>query len=257
MYKCDRRTFAQDPKDIKELSLVLEDHGYESINLTFFHNQEDNWINVAHIIDPSKKLKYQLTIKPFATTPVYCGMMLHSFQKISPNRIVVGISNGLLSGEEPFAKRTHRTNRRLISRDFAEKLRKFKLKGYDFTPEIIFHGTSEQTIDNAKDFGDGVMMMLRDFKEKQPILESLKNKKIMVRFSIYLLDKNRKELPEDFLFDLEKGNVVYGTEAEVIKELKEISNMGATDFLISNIDADEELQSIHNLVKKLTIGDKK
>lgn len=252
MYKCATRDVAQDFREIKKLSDTLSDHGYDSINLSMHDFQEDNWINVAHIIDPSKNIRYQLTIKAFATTAAYCGMMLHSFNRIAPGKIVVGISNGMPTGEPPFSKRTSAEERRLLSGEFAKKLKNFKLKGRDFNTEIIFHGKSEQTIKNTEEVGDGIMMLLRDLREQMDVTQRLMGKRIMARFSIYITD-GKRSLPQS-QHPLEKNNIIYGTEEEIIKQLDELKSSGVTDFLISNLDIDGDVARIHNFVKKLTIG---
>jgi alkanesulfonate monooxygenase SsuD/methylene tetrahydromethanopterin reductase-like flavin-dependent oxidoreductase (luciferase family) len=252
MYKCATRDVIQDFKEIKILSETLEENGYDSINLSMHDFQEDNWINAAHIIDPSKKIKYQLTIKPFATTAAYCGMMLYSFNRIAPDRVVVGISNGMPTGEPPFSKRTSSDERRLLSGQFAKDLKNFKLKNRSLNKEIIFHGKSEQTIKNTEEVGDGIMMLLRDLREQMDVTQRLMGKRIMVRFSIYITDEKRS-LPQS-QHPLEQNNIIYGTEEEIIKQLDELKTSGVTDFLISNLDVDKDVARIHNFVKKLTIG---
>lgn len=249
MYKCSYRGITQDFKEIQELCDKLEEHGYESINLTNQGFQEDNWINIAHVIDPNKKIKYFLTVTPFSMNPVYCGMMVHSFQRISPDRIVVGIANGKDTTEGFFGDITSKEERRLRSREFAKRFLDFKLSGYDFKPRILFFGKSEQTIQNVQDFGDGLIICVDDFLnnlEKLPL-----NKNIIVRLSLCILDDEEPERVEN-LDVLETDRVLYGSKSEIVKQLDNLISLGATDFLISNVDVNGNSDKIHEFVKELT-----
>jgi len=249
MYKCSDRGITQDFKEIKELSEKLEEYGYESINLTSQAFQEDNWINIAHVIDPNKKIKYSLTVAPFSMNPVYCAMMVHSFQRISPDRIMVGIANGKDETEGFFGDVTSKEERRLKSRDFARRFLNFKLDKYDFKPEILFFGKSEQTIKNVQDFGDGLIICLNDFINNKDSLNL--NKKIIIRLSLCILDNEQPEFLEN-LNDLETNRVLYGNKNEIVSQLDNLISLGATDFLISNVDVDVNSDKIHELVKELT-----
>jgi alkanesulfonate monooxygenase SsuD/methylene tetrahydromethanopterin reductase-like flavin-dependent oxidoreductase (luciferase family) len=77
------------------------------------------------------------------------------------------------------------------------------------------------------------------------------NKKIIVRISLCILDDKEPKFLEN-LNDLEKNRILYGSKIEIVEQLNNLISLGATDFLISNVDVDGNSDKIHELVKELT-----
>ncbi len=96
----NRRSEFLSASGIKRLYSLKEKFGYESILLTSKEQQSDNFIKCAATLDPMKKIKYMLAVRPYSMSAQYCAQMVAAFNEIAPGRLMLNIVSGETSGEK-------------------------------------------------------------------------------------------------------------------------------------------------------------
>jgi hypothetical protein len=80
--------------DLKELSLELEDNGFSGMLLPYSFSRDDYFVQIANTIDPNKKIKYMVAIRPYTISAQYLCMINNAFEKISKDRIMINLITG-------------------------------------------------------------------------------------------------------------------------------------------------------------------
>jgi alkanesulfonate monooxygenase SsuD/methylene tetrahydromethanopterin reductase-like flavin-dependent oxidoreductase (luciferase family) len=245
------------PEELKTLSNVLEFAGYYS-TLTVYHSQiPDYWIKIANIINPEHKLKYMIAMRTYAISPEYCAMMCEAFNELSPNRLILNIAAGDIQSDETSVSDVVAISNLLTTHEdrvkyTSEWLEKFtNLTLLKNKPEIVISGTSKETIVNANNYADAHLSMYSSYKDG--LKDLIKTNKKIVSGPIIIRDT--KEEAEDIYNQLPnnmiKGSCLFGTENEIIEQIKNMGKEGITDILASRAQMDDEHYRIHRMVKKI------
>jgi alkanesulfonate monooxygenase SsuD/methylene tetrahydromethanopterin reductase-like flavin-dependent oxidoreductase (luciferase family) len=84
--------------DFKKLSEELESVGFNGI--LFPTTASDSFTHIARNIDPTKKIKYMVAIRPYTISPQYISKIKRSMDRISINRIIINFVTGHVYDEE-------------------------------------------------------------------------------------------------------------------------------------------------------------
>lgn len=243
-------------RHLKTISAVVDEFGYESILLVYHSKIDDNWIKAARVLDTNHKFKYMPAIRTYAISPEYCAMMAKSFHDISPSRLMLNIVSGDIHQEETSIDDLVWINDKL---DTAEKrleytdewLNKFIKMSNGTVSQIVMGGHSSKTKAMAEKYGATHLSMLNMHKQMYNDPDFIKNSKQMLSLSV-IINNSKKEI--DRLLHTNKGSeqwTIFGNKESVKEQINSLTDLGATDVLISSHPEDKDVSSIHYLIKEM------
>lgn len=230
---------------MKRMFSQKEKYGYESILLTAKGVNSDNWIKSAHIIDPTKKIKYMIAVRPYQQSAQIVNQMAAAFAEISPNRLMLNVVSGEMGGNEigtipdkhlgvdidittPLGRLDYLT-------DWMEKLSETYVLGKK--PIILLATRHPETVIKAAKYADIGLVMIDDFMNNKELFTS-HYKRLMVSAQIIIRETDEEahnEIEESFSNHMRiKRWAIYGTKKTVKRKLLELEAMGVTDILLSN-----------------------
>jgi alkanesulfonate monooxygenase SsuD/methylene tetrahydromethanopterin reductase-like flavin-dependent oxidoreductase (luciferase family) len=242
---------------LKNISNIVDEFGYESMLLVYHSKIDDNWIKAARVLNTDHKFKYMPAIRTYAITPEYCAMMCKAFYEIAPDRLMLNIVSGDLHKDETSIEDLIWINDKL---DTPEKRLKYtdewllkfiKLAG-NTVSEIVMGGHSNETKLMAEKYKATHLSMLDMHKLLYDGPGFIKNTKQMLSLSIIINDS-----PSEINKLLSKGVgtdqwTIYGDKTSVRIQLEALAETGATDILISAHPEDNNISSVHYLIKEMT-----
>lgn len=222
-----------------------ERYGYDSILLTSKGSNSDNWIKSAHIVDPSKKIKFMIAVRPYQQTAQIVNQMSAAFAEISPHRLMLNVVSGEMGGKEIgiIPEGSYEVNTDITTPlgrlefipEWMERLSKTYAMGRK--PIIILGTRNKDLILKAAKYADIGLVMLDDFLA-DPDLFLSNYKRVMVSAQIVLRDTYEQahhELETSFSSHVRiKRWAIYGNKENIKKKLLELEEMGVTDILLSN-----------------------
>lgn len=156
-----------------ELLKQLDSNNFYCILIRTTSFYPDPWGVAYKYASITNNIKFMIAINPAQLSPTYCAIKIATFQKIFGNRLIINVVSGAHKGElasygdyTPIEKRYER------SREYAEIIKKlvvtgridsyngefYKLQDVDTMVgenfEIVFAGSSDNTIENANSVGD-------------------------------------------------------------------------------------------------------
>ena len=230
---------------MKRMFIHKEKFGYDSILLTSKGSNSDNWIKSAHIVDPSKKIKYMIAVRPYQQTAQIVNQMAAAFAEIAPNRLMLNVVSGEMGGTEigiaPEGSYEVDTDistplgRLEFIPEWMERLSKTYVMGRK--PIILLGTRNKDVILKAAKYADIGLVMLDDFLQ-DPDLFLSNYKRVMVSAQIVLRDTYEQahhELETSSSTHVRiKRWAIYGDKENIKKKLLELEAMGVTDILLSN-----------------------
>jgi alkanesulfonate monooxygenase SsuD/methylene tetrahydromethanopterin reductase-like flavin-dependent oxidoreductase (luciferase family) len=241
---------------LKTTSGIVDEFGYESILLVYHSKIDDNWIKAARVLDTDHKFKYMPAIRTYAISPEYCAMICKAFHSISPNRLMLNIVSGDLHKEETSvndliwtSKDLNTPEKRLRYTD--EWIAKFNSLAGNTVSEIVMGGHSYETRMMAEKYNATHLAMLNMHKQAYQESNFVKNSKQMLSLSIIIND-SESDIKE--ILSKSKGSdqwTIHGDKDSVKKQLIDLKKLGATDLLISPHSEDNNVSSIHYLIKEM------
>lgn len=230
---------------MKRMFASKEKFGYQSILLTSKGVNSDNWLKCAHIIDPEKKIKYMIAVRPYQQSAQIVNQMSAAFAEIAPNRLMLNIVSGEMGGDEAgvLPEPSYEVDidistplgRLEFLSSWLERLSKTYAMGRK--PILLLGTRHEETIIKSAQYVDIGLVMIDDFL-KNPDLFTSNYKKIMVSAQIII-----RETDEAAQLELDESNsgharikrwAICGTKETVKRKLLELEAMGVTDILLSN-----------------------
>lgn len=228
---------------LRELSINLENNGYESVLLTFHSESPDYLVKAAAALIPGQKLKYMIALRPYHVSPQYCAMITEGFNQIEPGRLVfnwiAGDSHNRLDEKPQMDVYGNTENlddivkRTTFLRNFVDQYRSMPVISKE--PEMVFSGYSEYTLETTRMFNGTSLCMIDDYKNNLGRFEGINNR--MVCVSPIILD-SAKEV-EEYKKDLPNhgsrflGMCIVGQRDEVKQALLQLEHNGVTDILVN------------------------
>ena len=230
---------------MKRMFIHKEKFGYDSILLTSKGSNSDNWIKSAHIVDPSKKIKYMIAVRPYQQSAQIVNQMSAAFAEIAPHRLMLNVVSGEMGGNEIgiIPEGSYEVNTDITTPlgrlefipEWMERLSKTYVMGRK--PIILLGTRNKEVILKAAKYADIGLVMLDDFLA-DPDLFLSNYKRVMVSAQIVLRDTYEQahhELETSFSTHVRiKRWAIYGDKENIKKKLLELEAMGVTDILLSN-----------------------
>lgn len=230
---------------MKRMFIHKEKFGYDSILLTSKGSNSDNWIKSAHIVDPSKKIKYMIAVRPYQQTAQIVNQMAAAFAEIAPHRLMLNVVSGEMGGNEIgiIPEGSYEVNTDITTPlgrlefipEWMERLSKTYSMGRK--PIVLLGTRNKEVILKAAKYADIGLVMLDDFLQ-DPDLFLSNYKRVMVSAQIVLretYEQAHDELENSFSTHVRiKRWAIYGSKEDVKKKLLELEAMGVTDILLSN-----------------------
>lgn len=193
-------------------------------------------------------------VRTYSISPEYCAMMCEAFNMITPNRVILNVAAGDLKQEETSVQDVVAINNLLDTYEkrveyTSEWLQKFTALPYlKNKPEIVVSGTSLKTIENSEKYADAHLAMRSSYINGLKV----KTKRKIASTRIIVRDTKEEafEIYDDEPSQMMKDSTVYGTEEEVIKQLKLMKLLGITDILCSRHPKDFQENRIHSVVSR-------
>jgi len=230
---------------MKRMFAHKEKFGYDSILLTSKGSNSDNWIKAAHIVDPSKKIKFMIAVRPYQQTAQIVNQMAAAFAEIAPHRLMLNVVSGEMGGTEIglIPEGSYEVNTDITTPlgrlefipEWMERLSKTYVMGRK--PIILLGTRNKEVILKAAKYADIGLVMLDDFLA-DPDLFLSNYKRVMVSAQIVIrntYEEAHYELENSFSTHIRiKRWAIYGGREDIKKKLLELEAMGVTDILLSN-----------------------
>ena len=230
---------------MKRMFAHKEKFGYDSILLTSKGSNSDNWIKSAHIVDPSKKIKFMIAVRPYQQTAQIVNQMAAAFAEIAPHRLMLNVVSGEMGGNEIglIPEGSYEVNTDITTPlgrlefipEWMERLSKTYVMGRK--PIILLGTRNKDVILKAAKYADIGLVMLDDFLA-DPDLFLSNYKRVMVSAQIVIrntYEEAHYELENSFSTHIRiKRWAIYGSREDIKKKLLELEAMGVTDILLSN-----------------------
>ena len=230
---------------MKRMFAHKEKFGYDSILLTSKGSNSDNWIKAAHIVDPSKKIKFMIAVRPYQQTAQIVNQMAAAFAEIAPHRLMLNVVSGEMGGNEIglIPEGSYEVNTDITTPlgrlefipEWMERLSKTYVMGRK--PIILLGTRNKDVILKAAKYADIGLVMLDDFLA-DPDLFLSNYKRVMVSAQIVIrntYEEAHYELENSFSTHIRiKRWAIYGGREDIKKKLLELEAMGVTDILLSN-----------------------
>lgn len=245
-----------DPDGLRSISEVINSCNYYSILLVYHSLDNDNWIKCANIINKEHKFKYHIAIRTYSISPEYFVMMYKSFNEIQKNRIMFNIVAGDIQDCESsvddiiLGQENLNTVERRVDYTHLWIKKVLSMLNEEDVPEIVMSGTSEKTLDSAALFADYNLCMIDAYQLNPEIFK--RNKKRIVSAAIVIRDtyEEAERVVDEIDHKHQKRWTIFGTEQQVIKKIKHLESIGATDLMIRTHRNDSQVNLIHDLVRK-------
>lgn len=246
-----------DMKNLKNLFDKINDSGYYSVLMTYHSKQNDFWAKSIKLMNPDYKFKFQPAIRTYSISPEYFAMIYNSCEEIAKNKYMFNIVAGDLwkNDENTLSNMVYikdmldTPEKRLdYTSEWMERLKKSNM--ISNFPEIVMSGSTDKTIENASKYADYTLSMIPEFKDNPK--KFMVTKKVIVCGAFVIRDSF--EEAEDVVNSADPAHqkmwTLYGTEHDILNSIKCLKDMGATDFMIRQLNNDKEIYRIHDFVKK-------
>lgn len=242
----------------------LENAGYYSVMFPYDPFLGDWMLKIAPVTKMEYKIKYLFAIRTYAISPEYMAMMLNQFDEYYPNKAMLNV----LAGDKTQMSREQEIDDTLNSALLMDRFFKYPEERIVYTnnwlnkfvnlkilkrkPEIAITGTSDLTLQNVKEYGDYVGCMNYAYINETERYNLISEKRIVVA-PICLVDTEKEYLDMIKRSEEEESfgrhSAIIGTKEIVIKKLRDLSDLGATDIMISKHHSMKDPKPIHDLVK--------
>jgi alkanesulfonate monooxygenase SsuD/methylene tetrahydromethanopterin reductase-like flavin-dependent oxidoreductase (luciferase family) len=238
------------------ISKIAHESMYYSVLLTYHSKQNDVWIKCARTLNTIHKFKYMIAIRAYAISPEYFAMMYKGFQEIDKNRLMFNVVAGDLHNNETsledliLIKEHLDTSQKRVDYLYQWIKKVKELIPSDFMPEIVMSGNSEKTLNYASEMADYNLCMIHDFIKTPDVF--FKNKNRMVASAVVIRDsyEEAEKVINSSSIPHEKQWTIFGTEDQILEKIKEVKQIGATDFLIRRHSKDFQTAKVHDFVKR-------
>jgi alkanesulfonate monooxygenase SsuD/methylene tetrahydromethanopterin reductase-like flavin-dependent oxidoreductase (luciferase family) len=238
--------------ELKNTLIKMNEFGYESILVTFNTGMLDPFTKCANAFIPNQKIKFLVAVRPYALTPAYLLMIIKTFEGISKDSLLLNIVPGTADKEHfIFEEGTSLHERKVYAGKFVEKMRIINNENNflnNSMPKIFFSGGSDENINNAVKYGDGLIYLLKDHLTNPDRFNVIKGTKILNVFLIICETENEAKSIYEKLDGPQVGSSIYGTKEQVKKKILELKDF---ELLLSSsiiYDCDD---AIHDLVKEI------
>jgi len=256
-----------DIQKLKNLSNILDQHGYESILLTYKSNVDDRWIQVANIINPLHKLKYTIALRTYAISPEYVSIIYNAFQSIDKDKIQFNIISGEIANDENILNGTIEIHDLI---DTSEKRIQYtkkwiesflSLKTLKSKPFIWMSGKSNLTKEIANKNADLFIGVYSDYKitndaNPEDLYKITTKRKGLACGCLIRESLEEAQLEINKLIELNNGKAIgqtfYGTKNSVKNEILNFcSSYGITDLMVVEYESDKEFYRVHDMIKSI------
>lgn len=239
----NRRTSSLSISGIKRLYSQKEKFGYESILLTTKEYQSDNFIKCAATLDPTKKIKYMIAVRPYSISAQYCAQMTAAFNEIAPGRLMLNIVSGETSGEKKDPDPCYEVDTDITTHQgrldyvpvWLEKFTNTYAMGKK--PTILVGTKNEELLNATRKYTDISLCMVNDYISN-PDKYRLNYDKRMISAQVVI-----RNTDEEALGVLEstytespgiKAWVLWGSRETVKQKILDLGAMGVTDVMLNN-----------------------
>ena len=238
-------------------------YDYESVLFTVHPLLSDMWTKIAVSVNPNHKFKYMIAFRPYLFSPQYLAMLISSFNEISNNRLMLNLVHGTPSSKETFnsivdgERLLDQKYRKDYAKDFVYKLFNDAemFTPYDM-PEILVSGSSDDSIDLAKNTCNSIAMFYESFIENPERYTGKKFDKIFVFLSVLVRETDEDAEKEVAAIPEERrtvnGSPIYGSKETITKKIIELQDLGVTDIFFSQFDQDHDTKEVHQFLNELT-----
>jgi hypothetical protein len=262
-------------EQLTNLSFKLELSNYYSLLLPFHSESPDYLIKSAAALVKGHNLKYMIALRPYHVSPQFCAMITEGYNQIEKDRLIFNWIAGDFHNrsDEPrqfdvfgeteaidtIVKRT------TFLRSFVEQYNSFSF--VSTSPEMVFSGFSEYTLDTVKIFDGISLCMIDDYRKNIKRFKDIKNKMVCVNPVVLKSNADIKEYKKQIFFINPRSvdTTIIGDRYTVKEKLVKLKNEGITDLLIdtnrpefncvpNEINRNNDIL-VNELVKEILKGD--
>jgi hypothetical protein len=257
----------------------LEDYNFSGVMFTYDSTLGDMITKMARYIDPNKKIKYLLAIRPYSVSPQYLCMVSESMREIAPGKFQVNFISGYIKDHEenfggiigPINDKSDKVDRSNYLIEYLHVLNTMEGNKNSYQPlDFYVSTTNEYVLETAQMYNNKIILPYRDYKNGYWMIQSeieeektgktieLKDSEIMLALTP-IIRKTQEEL--DTLADYamrpiwKKGeksaqvtDVEYFTHKQFYNFIDELEKNNIKQILI-NAWPESETENIYRFVK--------
>lgn len=239
----NRRNELLSPSSIKRMYSQKEKFGYESILLTMKESQSDTFIKCAATLDPMKKIKYMLAVRPYSISAQYCAQMVAAFNEIAPGRLMLNIVSGETSGEKKHPDPCYEVEIDITTPQgrldyvpiWLEKFTNTYAMGKK--PTILVGTKNVDLLNATKQYTDISLCMMDDYI-RDPDQYKLNYNRRMVSAQVIIRDTDEEALRIINETYSEKPRIkdwtLWGSRETVKQKIIDLESIGITDVMLNN-----------------------
>jgi|LauGreDrversion4_2_1035121.scaffolds.fasta_scaffold173245_3 alkanesulfonate monooxygenase SsuD/methylene tetrahydromethanopterin reductase-like flavin-dependent oxidoreductase (luciferase family) len=239
----NRRNELLSPSGIKRLYSQKEKFGYESILLTTKEHQSDAFITCAATLDPLKKIKYMIAVRPYSISAQYCAQMVASFNEIAPGRLMLNIVSGETSGEKKDPDPCYEVNVDINTPQgrldyvpiWLEKFTNTYAMGKK--PTILVGTKNIELLNSTKQYTDISLCMMDDYV-RNPDQYRLNYNRRMVSAQVIIRNTDEEALEIINNTYTSKPRIkdwtLWGSRETVKQKIINLKDIGVTDVMLNN-----------------------
>ena len=244
--------YSKTPSELRKTLIKIDEVGYESVLVTFNTGMSDPFTKCANAFIPNQKTKFMVAIRPYVLAPAYLLMIIKTFNQICKDFLILNIVTGTSDEENLiFGQLTSLQERKIYAGKFVENMKSVNNQ-HNFCkgglPTIFFSGGSDENINNAAEYGDGLIYLLEDHLINPSRFDIIKGRKILKIFLIICETQDEANLIYSGVDGPQVGNSIYGTKDYVKQKLLELQNF---EILLSSSTIYDCDDAIHSLVKEI------
>lgn len=157
-------TFGLGNSNSLETPSALENHNFDGVMFTYDATQGDMFVRTAKDIDPNKKIKYLVAIRPYTISPQYLQTINDSMNEIDMARLqlnfiagyikdhesnIAGIVGDMVDNSDPISKSNYMIN-------FIETLNNMKINKNPL--DFYVSTTNSYVFDEAKKYNNKIIL---------------------------------------------------------------------------------------------------
>lgn len=163
----------------------LEDHNFSGVMFTYDSTLGDMITRMARHVDPSKKIKYLLAIRPYSVSPQYLCMVSESMREIAPGKFQVNFISGYIKDHEenfggivgPINDQSNKIDRSNYLIEYLHVLNTMEGNKNSHQPlDFYVSTTNEYVLEAAQTYDNKIILPYRDYKNGYWMTQSITKK---------------------------------------------------------------------------------
>jgi alkanesulfonate monooxygenase SsuD/methylene tetrahydromethanopterin reductase-like flavin-dependent oxidoreductase (luciferase family) len=234
-----------------EIAKTVEEAGYDYMLIPYKSGQPDPLVKTIIMLQNTKKLNFLIAMSGYAVSEPFLMMYFETIKELFPDRkVLINIVDG--GPFEDLSKYyVDRENVKSINRNFVKSLKS------QSDIKFVFSGSSDDVVQNVKDFGEFQLIPIYDFEPgkydrvmiPRLIICARETDQEAADFASKTFDRMiaNEEFSPIVVERLRKTSII-GSYENVVKQMRNLLDNGADGFLVSDIPFEWDIHNAHKVM---------